>query len=35
MADDERSAEEMAIRTFWITLAGTIAYVAAVFLFVL
>ena len=32
---DNRSAEEMAVRTFWITLAGTLAYVLAVFLFVL
>jgi hypothetical protein len=35
MADDNRSAEDLAMQAFWITLAGTAAYVLAVFLFVL
>ena len=35
MSDDNRSAEELATQVFWITLAGTAAYVLAVFLFVL
>jgi hypothetical protein len=35
MASKNSSAEEFASRAFWITIAGTLAYVASVFLFVL